>query len=79
VLEDWIWHIILPPVSYGMVLAGAVSLSRHTHGSLFAIATASVLLLVIGIHNAWDTVTYLTLEQEPTVERAAAKKEPPAE
>jgi hypothetical protein len=30
---------------------------------LFIIAAASVLLLFIGIHNAWDTVTYIVIEQ----------------
>jgi hypothetical protein len=28
---------------------------------LFGIAAAALLLLFIGIHNAWDTVTYLAV------------------
>jgi hypothetical protein len=30
--------------------------------SLFGIGAATLLLLFIGIHNAWDTVTYIVLE-----------------
>gem|GEM_PF-5396107 len=28
---------------------------------MFALATASMAFILIGIHNAWDTVTYLVL------------------
>jgi len=31
--------------------------------SLFVVAGTAVLLLFIGIHNAWDAVTYITLDQ----------------
>lgn len=31
-------------------------------GALFAVAAAAVGLLLIGIHNAWDTVTYLVTD-----------------
>jgi hypothetical protein len=30
-------------------------------GSLFAVAVSALLLLCIGIHNAWDTVTYVAV------------------
>jgi len=43
------------------VLAAAFALSRHGLRSQFTIAGAALLLLFIGIHNAWDTVTYITL------------------
>jgi len=32
---------------------------------LFAIGAATVLLVLIGIHNAWDTVTYIAVAPEP--------------
>ena len=61
VLEDWIWHVALPLIAYASVLAAAFALSRHGLPSQFTIAGAALLLLFIGIHNAWDTVTYITL------------------
>jgi hypothetical protein len=30
--------------------------------ALFVIGAVTLLLLFIGIHNAWDTVTYVALE-----------------
>ena len=60
VLEDWIWHAILPTVAYLAVVVAAVRFERDGADALLAIAAATMLLLCIGIHNAWDTVTYLT-------------------
>ena len=59
--EDWVWHILLPAAAYAAVLLAAVLLGRIVAGPLFMIAAATLLLLCVGIHNAWDTVTYLTL------------------
>ncbi len=63
-LEDWIWYTILPFVSYVVIVASAVLLPSAATGALFALAGAVVLLVLIGIHNAWDVVTYLALLQE---------------
>ncbi len=49
-------------------------LGRGAAGPLFVVVAATLLLIGVGIHNAWDTVTYLTLtrlrslapESEPT-------------
>ncbi len=62
VLEDWLWHAALPLVSYGTLVVAALEL-RHADSSLFVIGAAAVLLLYVGIHNAWDTVTYIAVEQ----------------
>ncbi len=62
VLEDWLWHTILPLVSYTAFVVAAILLSLYPVPSLFAIAAGMVLLLFIGIHNAWDNVTYIVLE-----------------
>jgi hypothetical protein len=63
VLEDWVWHIVLPLIAYAALAAAAFTLSRHVLISLFVVAGTAVLLLFIGIHNAWDAVTYITLDQ----------------
>jgi len=31
---------------------------------LFIVAAAVLALVLIGIHNAWDTVTYLAVQQQ---------------
>jgi hypothetical protein len=61
VLEDWLWHVVLPFVAYATLLAAAVSMRQHPAPALFSVAAASLLLLFIGIHNSWDTVTYITV------------------
>jgi hypothetical protein len=63
VLEDWLWHTVLPVIAYTTLLAAALALRRYTVASLFAVGAAALLLLFIGIHNAWDTVTYIALNR----------------
>ena len=62
VLEDWLFHTILPLVSYTALVLAAILLPGLPAPALFVIAAATVLLLFIGIHNAWDNVTYIALE-----------------
>lgn len=63
VLEDWIWHVAIPLLAYSAILFAALILRRDPAPCLFVIGAASVLLLFVGIHNAWDTVTYVALER----------------
>jgi len=63
VLEDWLWHTVFPLLAYVTIASSAVMLGRAPAAALFAIAAASLLLLFVGIHNAWDTVTYIAIEQ----------------
>jgi hypothetical protein len=63
VLEDWIFHCVLPLTSYAALLAAAVLLRRHPAPSLFVVGGAALLLLFVGIHNAWDAVTFIALQQ----------------
>src|SRR5438876_4253186 len=63
VLEDWLWYTAFPLVSYTALVVAAIVLPGHPVPALFVIAAAALLLLFIGIHNAWDTVTYIALER----------------
>lgn len=57
---DWLTYVILPIVAYVvLVVSAARALEETARGlALFGVAAASLLLLFIGIYNAWDTVTY---------------------
>jgi len=68
--EDWLWHVAIPLVAYAVLLAGAITLRTHATTALFMVATTALLLLFVGIHNAWDTVTYVAVGRE------AARTEP---
>lgn len=63
VLEDWIWHTALPLIAYAALLVASVAVSSDGAPRLFVVAAASLLLLFTGIHNAWDSATYMVLEQ----------------
>lgn len=58
VLEDWLFHAWLPVIAYAVLIASAVAARARLSEALFATGAASLLLLFIGIHNAWDSVTY---------------------
>src|SRR4030095_1001663 len=60
--EDWRWHVVFPLISYVLLVVSAIFLHDHAHRALFAIGAAGLLLLFIGLHNTWDTVTYITIE-----------------
>jgi len=59
VLEDWVWHQILPMIGYALLFVGAAGMSHDQQWALFLIAAITLLLLFVGIHNAWDTVAYV--------------------
>lgn len=59
VLEDWVWNGVLPMAAYVMSFVTAAGMSHDQTWALFGIGGVALLLLCIGIHNAWDTVTYV--------------------
>ena len=58
VFEDWLFHFILPFVSYAILAVSAITAYSNTRETLFAVGFSLLLLLFIGLHNAWDAVTY---------------------
>jgi hypothetical protein len=58
VFEDWMFHFLLPLASYATLAISAFAARSKPIGALFAVAAAALLLLFVGIHNAWDAVTY---------------------
>jgi hypothetical protein len=62
-LEDWIWFTILPFVAYGAISAGAIVLAAAPVQALFTLAGGVLLLIFIGIRNAWDIVTYIAIRR----------------
>jgi hypothetical protein len=74
--EDWFWYIALPLLSYSALVTSAVLLSRYVTTSMFAIGAVSLLLLLVGIHNSWDSVTYIAVgraESQAKAQRKPAK------
>ncbi len=75
VLEDWVWHSALPALAYATLFVAGAYLIGNGAGALFFVGPAALLLVFVGIHNAWDTVEYVILErakrERPTGSRAA--------
>jgi hypothetical protein len=69
--EDWVFHAILPLTAYGTLAASAFAAPAHLRGALFGVAGAVLLLLFIGIHNAWDAATYHVFVVKPARDRRA--------
>jgi hypothetical protein len=70
VLEDWLWFVIFPLVSYGAFVVAAIVLLFNAAPALFVIAAGTLLLVFIGIHNSWDTVTYLVIERSKSEDKS---------
>jgi hypothetical protein len=58
VFEDWSFHVLLPIVAYATIAGAALIGRKDIADPLFAVGAAALLLLFVGIHNAWDAVTY---------------------
>jgi hypothetical protein len=64
-LEDWIFHALLPLVAYGVLAVSALAAPSNEHEALFGVGAASLMLVFIGIHNAWDAIAYLVRNRQP--------------
>ena len=70
--EDWLWYTALPLIAYGALATASILLRSHTTKSLFVIAATTLTFLFIGIHNSWDTVTYITLKNQKSTDQEAS-------
>jgi hypothetical protein len=65
VREDWVFNAIVPMLLYGCLLAMAVLVWRRPAQTLYAVASLLLILLFIGIRNAWDIAVWVTLQRRP--------------
>jgi hypothetical protein len=73
VWEDWLWHAVLPLVAYLFLFVSALLLRSYAQKTLFVVGGVALLLLFVGIHNAWDTVTYIAVGQ---AKQTSSEEEP---
>jgi hypothetical protein len=62
VAEDWAFHGVLPLAAYAALVVAALLLPGSPTPALFVVGAALLLLVVVGIHNAWDLVTSMALQ-----------------
>jgi len=58
VFEDWLFHALLPLTAYAMLALSAFAAGSYAGEALLGVGASALLLLFIGIHNAWDAATY---------------------
>jgi hypothetical protein len=58
VLEDWLFHALLPLIAYVMLVVAAIEVPSHEREALFGVGVSTLMLVLDGIHNSWDAVTW---------------------
>jgi hypothetical protein len=61
VFSDWLWYLLLPVVCYLGLLAAAVVLHAHAVVGLYIVGAVDLMLLYVGMHNAWDTAMWMAV------------------
>lgn len=65
VFEDWLFHLLLPLLAYLTLAVSALAARAHAREVLFGVGAAELVLLYVGIHNAWDSLAYHVLVHRP--------------
>jgi hypothetical protein len=73
VVEDWVWHVILPTLDYATLLFAAFLIWFKLELVLYCIAASLMLLLFIGIHNAFDVAVSVTVQKQKDADKRAQK------
>ncbi len=58
VLEDWLFHVLFPLLAYAVLVVSAIAAPSDAGLALALVGAAVLVLLLVGIHNAWDAVMY---------------------
>src|SRR3954471_9553103 len=56
--EDWLFHLVMPLISYATLMFAAWVARHHPEEASVAVGGTTLVLLFIGIHNSWDTIVY---------------------
>jgi hypothetical protein len=75
VFEDWLFHVVLPVAAYATLAGSAFAARSNLNSPLFCVGAAAILLLFIGIHNAWDAVTYHIYVTRPRKANAERRRD----
>jgi len=75
VFEDWLFHAVLPGAAYAILALTSFAAFSHERDALFGVGGAALLLLFIGIHNAYDNVAHIVLVLAPKQRQGENKDE----
>jgi hypothetical protein len=60
--EDWVWYIAVPLLGHMLLVGAAVLIWWNAAWSLGVVAADALVFLFLGVHNAWDTVTFIAMQ-----------------
>jgi hypothetical protein len=64
-LEDRVWYVVVPVIGYLLEAATGMALAARLDIGCTALAVAVGVLMLVGVHNAWDiTVWIITRRRE---------------
>ena len=63
VFDDWLGHTAFPFLGYSLLAIAGIVLHLHVKFLLFSIGAVALLFMITGVHNACDTVTWLTVSR----------------
>ena len=69
VLEDWVWNVILPALCFCVLLAMGFLFATEPKHCLYGVAVAIMLLMIVGIHNAWDIAVWNSVDKQGQTEK----------
>ena len=73
-LEDWLWYMAFPLLANVLLIVAAFMLPKDPSPALYIVGSAMMLLLLVGIRNAWDMVTFLAVERAHSEGKNQAEK-----
>lgn len=78
VFEDWLWNVVLPALCFCTLLTMAFLFSNKPQQCPYGVAAAIMLLMIVGIHNAWDIAVWNSVRQsdESTQEASPSRTTP---
>jgi hypothetical protein len=62
-MEDWCFYALLPVFAYGAIAASAAMIVLRVDSPLYLLSAALILLLIVGMRNAWDMATFLIMRE----------------
>jgi hypothetical protein len=62
-LEDWLWYMVFPLLANVLLILAAFVLPQNPSPALYIVGLAMILLLLVGIRNSWDNVTFLAVKR----------------
>ena len=73
-LEDWLWYMAFPLIANILLIVAAFVLPKNPSSALYLVGSTMMLLLLVGIRNAWDMVTFLAVERAHSDKKSQDEK-----